>query len=227
MLSLALACAYFLGIHIVISGSPLRGALVARLGERPYMGLFSLLSIAGMAWIVWAYRRAPLLPLWGPPSTTLRVAALVLTLVAFVLVVLGLTTPSPTVTFGERQLEQPEPARGVLRISRHPFLCGVALWAFTHVLLNGDAASLVLFGSLFGLAALGPALIDNKRRRAFGAAWQRFASVTSVVPFAAIAAGRNRLALEEISAARLIAATGVYLVALLAHGWLFGASALP
>ena len=97
-------------------------------------------------------------------------------------------------------------ARGIVRITRHPFLWGVALWALVHVVMNGTLAALVFFGSLLLLAVGGTASIDAKRRRRLGNAWQGFSAVTSNVPFAAVAAGRNQLgpALREI---------GVWLVA--------------
>jgi len=223
MASLLAACAFFVGIHVVISGSPLRGMMVGRIGERPYLGLFSLLSIVGMVWLARAYGRAEHIWLWSPPMA-LRWTAPVLVLVAFVFVVVGLTTPSPTAAGGESRLDLAEPAQGMLRVTRHPFLWGVALWATTHLLLNGDAASLALFGSLLLLALIGPLLIDAKRRRAFGPKWERFAAVTSNLPFAAIAAGRNRL---QLGAWRVLAAIGAWAAMLAAHPWLFGVPALP
>jgi uncharacterized membrane protein len=226
MASLVAACAFFVGIHVVISGSPLRGVIVGRIGERPYLGLFSLLSVFGMIWMVRAYGRADDVWLWSAPLA-LRWAAPVLILLAFVFVVVGLTTPSPTAAGGEARLDLAEPAQGVLRVTRHPFLWGVALWALTHLLLNGDAAALVLFGSLLVLALVGPPLIDAKRRRAFGAQWQRFAAVTSNVPFAAIVAGRNTLRLDEIGGWRLVAAALARAAMVAAHPWLFSVPALP
>jgi uncharacterized membrane protein len=220
------ACLFFLGIHVVISGSPLRGVIAGRLGERAYLGLFSLLSIAGLVWLIRAYARADRVWLWGAPPA-LRWAAPGLVLIAFVFVVIGLTTPSPTVVGSEAQLDVAEPARGILRITRHPFLWGVALWAATHLALNGDVASLALFGTLLVLALIGPLLIDAKRRRVFGAKWERFAAVTSSVPFAAIVAGRNTLRVEEIGAWRIIAAIATWAAMLVAHPWLFGVPALP
>jgi uncharacterized membrane protein len=224
--SLLAACAFFVGIHVVISGSPLRGVVVGRIGERPYLGLFSLLSVAGMVWLVRAYARAEPVWLWSPPAA-LRWAAPLLVLVAFLFVVIGLTTPSPTAAGGEGRLGLAEPAQGVLRVTRHPFLWGVALWALTHLGLNGDAASVALFGSLLLLALIGPLLIDAKRRRAFGPAWERFASVTSNVPFAAILRGRNRWQPGEIGAWRVVIALAAWAAMLAAHPWLFGVPALP
>ena len=65
------------------------------------------------------------------------------------LVVAGLFTPGPTLAGYEKSgLAQAEPARGVLRITRHPFLWGVALWALGHLLVNGERFAVMLFGAL-------------------------------------------------------------------------------
>jgi uncharacterized membrane protein len=147
--------------------------------------------------------------------------------VAFEFAVVGLTTPSPTATGGEAVLDSEAPARGVLRVTRHPFLWGVALWGLCHVAVNPDPPSLLFFGALLALALLGPLSIDAKRRRAHGERWERFARVTSNVPFAAILAGRNQLRLAEIGAWRLALGVVLYGGLLAVHAWLFGASPLP
>jgi uncharacterized membrane protein len=226
MLSLILAITYFIGIHIFISGTSLRGVIVSRTGEQGFLVLFSVLSLVGMAWVVWGYSTADLIVIWHPPGV-LRWLALALTLVAFVFVLVGLTTPSPTVTGGESTLDSPDAAQGMLRITRHPFLWGVALWALTHLMVNGDAASMILFGGMLLLALIGPPLIDSKRQRRFGEKWARFAASTSNVPFLAIAQGRNQLRLGEVGAWRLAVGFVVWIAMLAAHPWLFGASPLP
>jgi uncharacterized membrane protein len=226
MASLIAACAFFVGIHVVISGSPLRGVLVARIGERPYQGLFSLLSLAGMVWLVLAYRHAEGTWLWSPPLA-LRWAAPIIALVAFAFIVVGLTTPSPTAVGGEARLETAEPAQGILRVTRHPFLWGVALWALLHLALNGNSTALTLFGSFLLLALIGPLLIDAKRKRAFGPSWDRFAAATSNLPFAAIVSGRNSLRLNEIGLWRLVATVIAWAGMLALHPWLFSVPALP
>jgi uncharacterized membrane protein len=221
MAMLVLAGAVFVGIHLCISGTRLRDRLVAAIGEQPYLGLFSLLSAASLTGLIFAYRGAPRAALWDTPAW-LRGPAVVVMLLAVALVVIGLTTPSPTATGGTGALEREDAARGILRVTRHPFLCGVALWAALHLLVNGDSASLVLFGALLVLAIIGPSSIDGKRQRAFGARWQRFAAATSVLPFAAIAAGRNQLRLGEIGLWRAGLALAAYTALMLFHGRLFG-----
>jgi len=111
-------------------------------------------------------------------------------------------------------------ARGMVRITRHPFLWGVALWAATHLIVNGELASLILFATFLVLALGGMAAIDAKRRRKSPELWQRFAEATSSVPFAAIARGSNRLApaLAEIGPWRIIVAVALYAAAFYLHG---------
>jgi uncharacterized membrane protein len=145
----------------------------------------------------------------------------VLVLIAFVFGVIGLATPSPTRVGMESKLAQGSGiARGMVRITRHPFLWGVALWALVHLIVNGELAALILFGALLLLALGGTASIDAKRRRAFGDQWTQFATATSNIPFAAIAAGRNQLvpALVEIGVWRPLVAIGVYALAFYLHG---------
>jgi uncharacterized membrane protein len=226
MNNLLAAAVFFLGIHFGVSGTRLRDRLVATLGEKPYRGLFALASVAGLIWLIYAYSRAPHAPLWGQ-LVSLKPIAAPLVLLAFIFVAVGLATPSPTVAGMESQLERGAPVRGIVRITRHPFLWGVALWAAIHLTINGDLASLVLFGSLLLLSLAGTASIDAKRRRVFGERWEQFARATSNVPFAAIASGRNQLgaALREIGFVKPLIAVAAYVAFFLLHARLFGVPA--
>src|SRR6266498_3135351 len=197
MVSLVAAAVFFDGIHFFISGTALRGKIVGIIGERPFQGVFSLMSLIGIVWLCRAYRRAQYVPLWGD-IPALRPVALIVMLIAFVFVVLAFTTPNPTAVGGEALLAEKEPAKGIQRITRHPFLWGVALWSFTHLVLNGDLASVVFFGSFLILAIEGPFSIDRKRKKTSGDAWNRFAAVTSNVPFMAVIEGRNSLKIGEL-----------------------------
>ncbi len=218
MRDLLAACAFFLLIHFGVSGTTLRDALVRRLGQKPYRGLFSLASLGGMAWLIFAYRQAPYIDTWGK-WLAFRPAAYGLVFIAFLFAVIGLLTPSPTQVGMESRLD-PEGARGMTRITRHPFLWGVALWSATHLVVNGDAASLILFGSFLVLALGGTLSIDAKRRRHYGAKWQAFSEATSNVPFAALSRGSNRLApaLKEIGFSRPLIAIVLFALAFYLHG---------
>lgn len=196
MLSLASAALAFVLIHLGISGTALRDRLVGWLGLGAYMALFSILSVAAIVWLVSAYTAAPYDPTWGQLEWW-KPAMIALMLPAFVLVVAGLLTPNPTAVAGERLVA--EPPRGIVRVTRHPFLVGGAIWSAVHLVGNGDWASLLLFGALFVVSAAGTVSIDAKRRRALGgAAWDGFARQTSILPFAAAAAGRTRFTTRDM-----------------------------
>ena len=230
MVNLVAAAAVFVLFHLLVSGTRLRDAAVGTLGQGPYMGLYSLASVAGLAWLIFAFGAARNDPastmLWtGPPA--LRWVQLVLQFVAVMLVVPGLATPNPTSVAQQGLLERADAVKGMLRITRHPFLWGVAIWGFGHLLVNGDAAGLVLFGSLLALALFGTVSIDAKRKRALGERWDAFAAQTSNIPFAAILAGRQTLNIGEIGWWRLMLGVLVYAALLFAHPYAFGVSPMP
>ncbi len=215
MASLIAASIFFVGIHLLISGSPLRGGLVRAMGEKPYLGLFSALSAAGLAWLIWAFVdvRSP----QPTPLPNLRWLAALLNLIAFCFIVFGVMSRSPTAVGGEALLQQEDPAKAMHRITRHPMLWGFALWAATHMAFNPEPATLWFFGAFLVLALLGPLAIDAKRAKAFGEAWQRYAQKTSNLPFAAILQGRNRLSIAELFDQRLLIALLLWAALLMLH----------
>lgn len=230
MLSLIAAATFFLAIHLLVSGTRLRDALTGRIGTGPYMGLFSLASIAGLVWLGFAFaqaRQAPVEEVFWSLTPATRYVQIGLQLVAMLLIVPGLTTPNPTSVRQEGALDRPDVVTGMVRITRHPFLWGAAIWALGHLLVNGHAAAIILFGSLFILAVLGTLSIDAKRRRALGGKWDAFAAQTSNLPFAAIADGRQRLSLGEIGWWRIALGVAVWGLLAWAHPYLFGVRALP
>jgi uncharacterized membrane protein len=227
MFSLVAAAAFFLAIHLLVSGTRVRDALTGRIGQGPYMGLFSLSSLAGLAWLGIAFAGARGQGGYWDLTPLTRQIQMGLQLLAMLLIVPGLTTPNPTSVRQEGALDRPDVVKGMLRITRHPFLWGVAIWAIGHLLVNGDPASLVLFGTMLVLALFGTASIDAKRRRALGPKWDAFAAQTSNVPFAAIAAGRQKLSLGEIGWWRIVLAVAIWALLAWAHPYLFGVRALP
>ncbi|TWA66543.1 putative membrane protein [Azospirillum brasilense] len=224
---LSAAGLFLLLTHFGISSTPLRAALVGRLGEKPYLGLYSLVSALAFWWLVAAYNASPYAPVW-PPAGGLAWVPVLLVPVALFLLVAGLSTPNPTSVGQEKLLAgEREPVRGILRVTRNPFLWGVGLWAVAHMVPNGDLASLILFGTLALLALGGSVLIDAKLARRLGADWDRYAARTSNLPFAAILAGRQSLVWREIGWWRPAVALLLYGGLLHLHRMLFGVSPLP
>lgn len=222
MAMLIAAGLFFIGIHIFISSTPLRGWLIAHIGNRPYQGVFSLLSFAGIGWLIWAYMQAERMEFGLAPTWLLFVAVLG-AMAGLWLAVLGGLSPNPTTVDQEKLLDSASPARGIVRVTRHPFMVGFAIWALTHMVLNPDTASLVFFGTFFVLAALGPWLIDSKKAKAFSGQWKNFADATSVLPFAAILRGRNQFVSQEIGWWRPIVAVLAVAALVAFHGLFFGA----
>ena len=225
MISLTLAALAFIGIHLGVSGTVLRDRLVATIGLRGYMVVFSLASVGAIAWLISAYTAADYVPTWGQLEWW-KPFMIALMLPAFLLVVVGLTTPNPTSVAQEALVEQAP--QGIVRITRHPFLMGVALWSVIHLVGNGDWASLLFFAALAVVSVAGTVSIDAKRRRVLGdKAWDVFASRTSIVPFAAIAAGRNRLMMRELGWWRPAAGVAAYALMLGGHAHIVGVSPWP
>jgi len=217
---LLLATAVFVATHFLPS-TPLRSGLVAGLGEKGYLGLYSVVALAALGWMIWAYGRAPYERVWV--GDEFKVWALVLMPLSLISIVCGGMTRNPSAVRQEKTLATMGEPRGILRVTRHPIQWGIALWALLHLIARGDRASLVFFGGFALLAILGTLLIDARKNRTLGANWQRFASVTSNVPFAAIVQGRNQFRFEEIGWNKVLIGLAVYFVILFLHPFLFGA----
>ncbi len=223
------ALAAFVLLHVGVSATGLRANLVRTMGEGLYRALFSVASFGLLGWMIWALGQVradpfdPLNePLWAPPDW-LHWPAIVLIALGIVLAVAGILTPGPTLAGYEKKgLAAAEPARGVLRITRHPFLWGVALWGAGHALVNGERFALMLFGALTFMVIFGTRSIDRKGRARDPEAWERFEDATSNVPFMAITQGRNSLNLGEIGWRALAGLVVAGLIAV-GHGRLFGA----
>lgn len=228
MWTLALACAFFLCIHLMISGTALKEQIIGRIGGTAYYVLFSILSVVGLTGMAVAFAIAhndPLnFKLWEAPFP-LRIIALVVNFLAFLLLILGLTTPSPTNLMALFRLPD-KSVYGVVRISRHPVLAGIGLWAFMHLVCNGNLASWLFFGSLLGVCAIGANNIDRKRLALMGPTYESIMRRTSILPFVSIIEGRTAFAPEELGIARLFLATSMFAMFAVLHELLFIAPAL-
>jgi uncharacterized membrane protein len=126
----------FIGSHVFVTQREHRAALIARIGEGPYKGLFSLVSILGIVLIVRGfadYHATSWIDVWYPPAF-MRYVADVLMWPAIVCIVAAYFPGD------------------IKKTLKHPMLVGVKLWAFAHLLVNGDLGSIILFGSILGWA---------------------------------------------------------------------------
>jgi uncharacterized membrane protein len=194
MALLILGLALFLGAHAFTMARGSRANAIARFGEGPYRLAYSVLSLLGIVLIAIGYgdyREGGYIQVWNPPVWTRHLAVL-LVWPAFVMIVAAYL-----------------PGR-IKRTLKHPMLAGVKLWAFAHLLANGDLGSLLLFGAILAWAVA--ARISTKRRdevRPHGG------------PVAEPAGWRNDILAIAIG-------TAAYLAFLFwLHPWLIGVPALP
>jgi uncharacterized membrane protein len=150
MLVLILGLVIFLGSHSArIFAEDWRQGMIARLGEGPWKGVYSLVSIIGFVLIVWGYGMTRLDPvvLWSPPVWTRHIAVL-LNLIAFILLAAFIV-----------------PAGKIKARLHHPMVLAVKVWAFAHLLANGTLADLILFGSVLIWAIVDFAASRRRDRR--------------------------------------------------------------
>lgn len=225
MAELTLAALFLPLSHFGIASTPLRSWLVGRVGQGPYLVLFSVVSAGAFWWLVYAYRTAGVNVLWVAPGPV-RWLAVAMIFAGIVLAVVGVVTPNPTTVGADALFDRPDVVTGVLRVTRNPFLWGVGIWAFGHVLVGGDVASILLFASVGSLGLLGAPLLDARKARQHAQRWRAFSEETSSVPFLAIARGRQRFAPGEIGLWRIAAGVGAFAALLFLHRRLFGVSPL-
>ena len=222
-LGLVLAAAIaFVGTHFLLS-HPLRRAIVTALGERGFLGIYSLVAAVTLAWLIAAYRAAPATPpLWFAGDGLWALATLVMLLASILLA--GSLVGNPAMPNPGAPNRVPSEARGVFAVTRHPMMWAVALWGGCHIAVDPVAANIIVAGAISVLALVGAALQDRKKQRLQPRTWPQWEARTSYWPFAAIAAGRARLRGFRIEA--LGGGVLVWLIATWAHlplaGWRAG-----
>ena len=148
---LVLGLILFLGPHVLVTRRGARAALVARIGEGPYKGLFAIVSIVGLYFIAKGfalYRDAGMIEIWDPPEWTRHITVALMW---------------PAVVFFTAAYIPGD----IKRVLKHPMLVGVKLWAVAHLISNGDLGSMIIF-----IAVLAWAVYDRislKHRSDLGA----------------------------------------------------------
>jgi uncharacterized membrane protein len=183
--SLALATLAFVGTHLLLS-HPLRDLLVARLRYRGFLGLYSLVALATLAWMIVTWRAAEASPLWVAPLWWWPFASAIMLFASILLV--GSLIRNPALP-GAYPTAIPPP-RGVFAITRHPMNTSFMLWALVHISISGSARNLIVAAGIFLLALFGSIGQDRKKTRLIGEPWRQWQARTSFLPFLALLTGR-------------------------------------
>lgn len=201
----------------------IRQFLVARLGRRLYLALYSLASLAALAWVFRSALQLDYVELW-PPSGWHAWFPLILSPMALFLLFSGLLSPNPVSISFRRGEAKPG---AVVSITRHPVLWGFLLWALGHIVANGDLRSLLLFGTFALFAVFGMVMTERRHHRRQPDAFAAIAQTTSVTPFLAVLQGRTHLRIDQPMILALAATAGLTAWLLLGgHLALFGADPL-
>ena len=216
------AAVAFVGSHFLLS-HPLRRPIVKAIGERPFLGVYSLVAAATLIWLVLAYRSAPAAaPLWPVNDAVWAVVSAAMLLASILL--MGSIIRNPALPTGGAPTKFPDTARGVFAITRHPMMWAFALWGLCHIAVYPVMKNIIVASAVIVLALAGAALQDRKKERSQPDLWRTWEAKTSYIPFAAAAAGRARLG--GFGMHDLAGGLVVWLVATWAHipisGWAAG-----
>ncbi len=182
MYLLAFGVALWSAIHFLPSVAPgMREDLIDRVGPKPYRGIFSALMVVALVAMIWGYRAADFIPVYDTPAWGVHLNNLLVLFAVYF--------------FGSGG------AKGWFATKlRHPMLTGAIVWAVAHLLVNGDQASVVLFGGML-LWALAEIFMINRRTRVW------------VPPKWGGPAAEAKLVLISLA---------IYAVIAFTHGWLLG-----
>ncbi len=179
LVALIAANTAFVGTHFAMS-HPLRAPLVKALGAGGFQIAYSLVSFATLAWVYFAFKAAPPtdLPRSGDIGWTI---ATVVTLPAMILLAGSLIgNPALPTPMAEKQARA-EP-KGVFKVTRHPMMWGIGLWALSHIVLWWSTRTLVTALAMGILALVGAHLQDRKKQALMGDAWIAWEGKTSYWP---------------------------------------------
>ncbi|MGL5839710.1 MAG: NnrU family protein [Sphingorhabdus sp.] len=211
---LVTASALFVGSHFLLS-HPARIWLVSRLGEKSFLGFYSLVALALFGWMIWTFRNAPSGPTYWAPTDTIWIVASILTLLASILFV-GSLQRNPAFPDPDGDVVHSLAARvptGVFRVTRHPMMWGFTFWGLSHILVAPRMDVFIFVGSIVFLALFGAFGQDRRKEAALGDAWAKWERQTSFLP--------RLTQLIKIEPRNLLIGVVFWLVATWAHN-LFG-----
>ncbi len=185
---LALATTAFVGTHYAMS-HPLRAALVARLGDRRFLLVYSLVAFGTLGAIIWSWRAIDqAAPAWIAPLAWWPIASALMLLACILLA--GSLIGNPALPHPGAAPREIAPPRGVFAITRHPMNWSIAIWALVHLSLSGSVRNVIVASAMLVLALAGSVGQDRKKEKLIGEAWRDYEKRTSFLPFAGLLTNR-------------------------------------
>ena len=184
--------------HMLLSSRSVRASMVARMGERRFQILYSIVALVFFVPLVYYYfthrHSGPLL--WSvPASGAVELVIVLANVVGFVLAVAGMMTPSPA-SIGGAQVDEP---RGVHRITRHAVFMGMGIWALAHLVVNGFASDVAFFGGIALFVLVGSWHQDQRKLAGGDPHFARFHAATAFIPFTGRGALRGVMELPPLA----------------------------
>jgi uncharacterized membrane protein len=201
----------FVGSHFAMS-HPLRAPMVKALGAGGFQLAYTAVSFATLAWVYFAFLAAPAADLPGSGEAGWIIAT-ILTWPAMVLLA-GSFIGNPALPTPQAEAQTRAEPRGALRVTRHPMMWGIGLWAISHMVLFWSTRTMVTALAMGILALVGAKLQDAKKEALMGTAWAEWESKTSYWP----RWGR----LLSVGAVPLLAGTALWIAGSWVHLWRAG-----
>ncbi|TDQ63750.1 putative membrane protein [Maritalea mobilis] len=221
MFEFLLALFVFLFAHILPQIGDLRGKIISLTSRKTYIIGYSIFSTVLLVWLVSAALRAPRTIFYAPDPFTVRIA-MALMLVAIILFVMGAARPNSLSVSFRRNLQQEVAHPGILALVRHPIITAFGLWAFAHILVNGELANILLFGIMLAFSVLGIVRLNTSKTKKLSAEDYALAKQKEAGSWSQ----RARRALDWQLAIELVVGIIAYMAILHAHGPVIGVDPL-
>jgi uncharacterized membrane protein len=211
IINLIAANVAFVGTHFAMS-HPLRAPLLKALGAGGFQGAYTVVSFATLAWVYFAFVAAPPADLPGSGDAG-WIAATIITLPAMILLA-GSFIGNPALPTPKAEAQARAEPGGVFKVTRHPMMWAIGLWALSHLVLFWSVRTMVTAFAMGVLALVGARFQDAKKEMLMGDAWVQWESRTSYWP----RWGR----LLSVGPVPLIAGTAAWLAGSWIHLWQAG-----
>ncbi len=218
----------FVASHLLISSQAIRSALVNRLGEMPFRGLYSIVAfgtVIPLTMTFFRHKHAGAMLWYLRGFVVMRVFTWVLMFAAFIMLVASLISPSPG-AIGARPSSRSGGVHGMLKFTRHPGHVAFSLFGIAHLLMNGWVGDVIFFGTFPALGIIGGLHQDRRKLGEIGESYRSFVEQTSFFPGAALMSGRQHWSLMDLPWAAIAIGSAITVIIVIFHSYLFGGSPL-